>query len=561
MYEAAVLINHLDFINLREKQGPEFHALLLQENMLLGFGDIFEKLQKSRRFEEFLTNKQELILSSLPLPGDKNSLKAFDQIMQSSEWSFNYPNGLVTSSIIKLETYVWHTYSCDDCKCSIHEIVNSVLSSGLRQIYTSDVTQFVDDIQNPINHPVMLEIIGTLNELKRGISIAIDGERLDVRNTGTNRVATELVSRLANCEFVTSLDVLIPLGYEVDKIELSVGIVQIGLLGGRLKNYDILFRPYQSWEISWLQKEWNKFGTHVQWWLDFISFETPDYAGGLTGITKNLNSAIWAAENFESTLFLSPSCMQKATSLGSHQSQIKNILPCTVTPQESQIDKSRDKLILLVGNSFNHKARVFTLRLFEKLIQVDPEFQLIFIGANPNFATTNKIEAQILERNNVLKSRMTDLGPISDQELFDYYRKAMFVFSPSTVEGFGLVPFEAATWGVTPLTSKLDAWNDYLCPNYWLDLYSIDQSISAILELSNSEEKRLTQISHFTNWLEDNNWDFLANRSILHFGRAIFLSKKVNYKQRRFLQKMKNFAKRTKFFPILILIKNKIRYE
>jgi glycosyltransferase involved in cell wall biosynthesis len=167
----------------------------------------------------------------------------------------------------------------------------------------------------------------------------------------------------------------------------------------------------------------------------------------------------------------------------------------------------------------------------------------------------------ILEKNEILKSKVLDLGKVDDKILFDYYQKSMFLFAASTVEGFGLVPFEAANYGVVPLTSKIDAWDDYLDLDHWIDLYSIDKNVETILKLQESEIERNLQISRFVNWAETNSWEFLSNRCLLHFAKTILMTKSVPHERVDQMVNLKNLVKRSKLFPFLLPIWRKLRNE
>ena len=555
------IVSVADYENLKLSNLEQLNQFLSEESTLFTYGELGEELMNSHEFVEFIENDQELILSALPLKLDIDKLSSIKKLMKSSNWRFNYPIGLLTSSIVKPQNIQLHMISCSECKCTFVEILESTLNSGLRQIFISEVIEVIESNSEIFNHPVSLEIESTLSILENRLEIAIDGERYDPKKTGTNRVAVQLVEQLQKSEFTKSVTILIPAGQNAQSVEIDSDILQIGLNDSKLSNYDVLFRPYQSWETSWLFSNWDKFGVHVQWWLDFISFEIPDYAGGYHGITKNLNQARWAFENYESTLFLSPSCKKKVECLGEKSFWHNDVLPCTIITNEEATGGKREKIILVVGNSFNHKGRVLAIKVFEKLITIDPEFQLVFIGGNPGFAYSNPLETNILDNNEILKSKVLDLGKVDDKTLIDYYEKSMFLFAASTVEGFGLVPFEAASYGVVPLTSKIDAWEDYLNLDHWIDLYSIDKNVEIVLNLCESQIDRDLQIFRFIEWAKVNNWEFLSNKCLLHFAKTILSTRETLVAASGQNVTLKNLVKRSKAYPVILPIWRKLKYE
>lgn len=544
-----------EFSSIRENDQIEFEAIINSDDCIIESGKNSFELRNSKTFQDFMSNDQEIILSSLPISDQVFKKESIRKLMKSSSWHFNYPVGIISDSLIKIQTYKWHLLNCPNCSCSLAEVVSSVLSSGLRQIFSSDVIDFDPSIQNGIDHPVMSEILASLSIMDSGITIAVDGERIDSRYTGTNRIAVQLLNQLQKSEFVKSIDVLIPYGYEPSSVDLKANVIQVNTKPNFENSYDVLFRPNQSWEPSWLVDQWNRFNVHVQWWLDFISFETPEYAGGVHGISHNLENARWAFSNYESTLFLSPSCERKSVCLGTFENGKNGILPCTIEQKQVSINSHRERIILVVGNSFVHKSRVYVLRLFERLIEVEPDFRLVLIGGNPGFASSDKVEDEIYQKSSLLASKVLVLGKVSEEILLEYYKKAMFVFSPSTVEGFGLVPFEASNYGVTPLTSRIDAWEDYLNPDYWLDLFSIEKSLVSILQLLASEEARQKQIGIFQDWARENNWEYLGNKCLLHFARTMSVIDFQEKKNNPMKLSYKNLIKRSRAFVFLMQIR------
>jgi hypothetical protein len=123
-----------------------------------------------------------------------------------------------------------------------------------------------------------------------------------------------------------------------------------------------------------------------------------------------------------------------------------------------------------------------------------------------------------------------------------------------------LVPFEAANFGVVPLTSKIDAWEDYLKLDYWIELYSIDKNVETILKLRDSAKDRSLQISRFVEWSKKNDWEYLSNKCLLHFAKTILNSRQTNAVSSNRRTSIKNLIKRSKMFPILFPIWTKMRY-
>ena len=96
-----------------------------------------------------------------------------------------------------------------------------------------------------------------------------------------------------------------------------------------------------------------------------------------------------------------------------------------------------------------HKNRVFALRLLKALGQGGADTtRLVFAGPSVAHGSSRPQEARFLAAHPALANRVRDLGPVSEAEKHWLYGRAALVVYPTVVEGFGLVPFEAAAHDV-----------------------------------------------------------------------------------------------------------------
>jgi glycosyltransferase involved in cell wall biosynthesis len=104
--------------------------------------------------------------------------------------------------------------------------------------------------------------------------------------------------------------------------------------------------------------------------------------------------------------------------------------------------------VLCLGTNFRHKNRLFALRLLDAL-QVRHGWGgwLVFAGPHAAAGTSAGDEATFLRTRQNVATRVVDLGAVTEGEKVWLLREAKGVVFPSTYEGFGLVPFEAAEQG------------------------------------------------------------------------------------------------------------------
>jgi glycosyltransferase involved in cell wall biosynthesis len=111
---------------------------------------------------------------------------------------------------------------------------------------------------------------------------------------------------------------------------------------------------------------------------------------------------------------------------------------------------TREKILLSVG-SINPRKNIKTvIKAFEEL---HPKgYKLIIVGAkNSNFST----EKFTLKNNNIQFS-----GHLSNEELWDLYRKAEFFIYPSIYEGFGIPILESLFFECPVIASNLEVYKE-----------------------------------------------------------------------------------------------------
>jgi glycosyltransferase involved in cell wall biosynthesis len=110
--------------------------------------------------------------------------------------------------------------------------------------------------------------------------------------------------------------------------------------------------------------------------------------------------------------------------------------------------RDRD-FILCLGSDYRHKNRVFAIALTQALrAERGWTGQLVLAGAHVPHGSSRGEEESFLSAAPAMREAVVDLGGVTDGERAWLLANARAVLVPSVVEGFGLVPLEAAQVGV-----------------------------------------------------------------------------------------------------------------
>ena len=150
--------------------------------------------------------------------------------------------------------------------------------------------------------------------------------------------------------------------------------------------------------------------------------------------------------------------------------------------------------LLVLGNDFLHKNRDFALQVWEKVLESGTNCDLVLAGLHVKSSSSHDREEVLLAQHTNLRGAAHSVGHVTPQSREWLMANAAAVVYPSSAEGFGFVPYEAAALG-TPSTftsfgplAEISRIDDV--PQTWsLDAYAGD--LSALLNDPEHARKRV----------------------------------------------------------------------
>jgi len=130
---------------------------------------------------------------------------------------------------------------------------------------------------------------------------------------------------------------------------------------------------------------------------------------------------------------------------------LDHITTQTIKENPKDLKDSTKPFILVLGNDFQHKNRDFAIDVWQQVLKQGINVDLVLAGLHVKSSSSKDNESTKLKKHTNLRGEATTLGHVSSAERTWLLENAAVVLYPSSAEGFGFVPYEAAVLG-TPST-------------------------------------------------------------------------------------------------------------
>lgn len=291
------------------------------------------------------------------------------------------------------------------------------------------------------------------------ISVTVDARALGNGVGGTQTYVASLVLALAESRQVTVRAVVAgPADPELAAAFADAGVETIDYeraAAGQAPRSDVVHRPQQVFTPSDLLLLDLLGDRLVISHMDLIGYRTPTYHASVEewrAYRRSTRAALAAADR---VIFFSEHARRDALAeelVGAERAAIAGIGVVPAAPElarrrPASVPEGRS-LLLALGSDYAHKNRVFALRLVEQLrVRHGWDGVLVLAGAHVRHGSSAAAERALLDSNPELAAHVLNLGPVDDAEKRWLIEHAVAHLAPSSYEGFGLAPLEAAAAG------------------------------------------------------------------------------------------------------------------
>jgi glycosyltransferase involved in cell wall biosynthesis len=311
---------------------------------------------------------------------------------------------------------------------------------------------------------------------------------------------------------------------EVARLGVDVPFVERSGLG----RPDVFHRPFQVGSLHELADCLSLAERMVLTHQDMLRDRTPAYANGTDAWHDYRRTTEAALSSADEVGFFSRHAAADAASDGAVELDRATVVHLGVdhlsgSAADTVMDPLRGRPYLLVmGNAYWHKNRVFAIRLLRWLIErAGWDGGLVLAGEDPRIGSSVAAEQLLVRETSSLRDRVADLGRVSEAERVALYRRACLVVFPSLYEGFGLIPFEAASLGTACVYAHRSSMRELLPDKGALPSFDLDEAGPFVLSLLESDPARkrvVAEIAAVASWLT---WDRAAAGYLEVYGRAL----------------------------------------
>ncbi len=308
--------------------------------------------------------------------------------------------------------------------------------------------------------------LGAARRALRGLSVAIDARILTGTTTGTQVHVLEVIAGLARLGRL-QLTVVVPNQPNPEAIARLEAIPGVALVTyeqasrGLDTPADVVHRPFQlsnAGDLNFLASLGERLVLTQQ---DLIAYHNPAYFSSRADWEAHRQLTRLALAVADRVLFFSAHARDDALAEDLVAPARTGVVHLGVDHRVAPADPDRGRastlpvgaerlspaaqVILCLGTDYHHKNRVFALRLVASLRR-GHDYSGVLVLAGPAVAhgSSRAQEAELVASHPELAGAVLDVGPVTEAEKDWLFDRAALVVYPSVVEGFGLVPFEAA---------------------------------------------------------------------------------------------------------------------
>ncbi len=299
------------------------------------------------------------------------------------------------------------------------------------------------------------------------LTIAIDVTWLGPHQTGAQVLTTAAIEALAANPKISSIRLIglkeLP-GYAEHLTEISGVTLESDEEG--TNPADVIWYPNQIDQRVDIGSARQLGRRIVTTYLDLIAYDIPRYHGSEQGwaayrslqrrVALSVDGITTISADVAKRLYQEVPLLQtkriKPIPLGlDHLSAPSASETTNIHPMDIPAGLGSKPFLLVLGNDFSHKNRDLAIQAWQLVLQQGIQCDLVLAGLHVKSSSSRDREEVLLKKHTDLRGKVFELGHVSDEVRQWLLANSAVALYPSSAEGFGFVPYEAAVFG-TPST-------------------------------------------------------------------------------------------------------------
>jgi GT2 family glycosyltransferase len=382
--------------------------------------------------------------------------------------------------------------------------------------------------------------------------IAIDATSVATYTAGTQVVALELSHAITQwlsenghhlpCPMQVSIilsDALPKAQFEMMASEMNVLRLSQVRKDPSLR-FDLIHRPFQTTtprDLAMLQTLGRRC---IVSQLDCIAYSNPSYMHDAQQWLEYRRTTETALAMADGVIYISEEGRREAEHLGLHvpaeRACITHLgvdhgwhMAEDETAPLPNADAIQTPYVLLLGTDFHHKNRIFALHVAQALTERHGwQGSVVIAGPKVNKGSSLEEETAVLMAMPSLQGRVVRLGAVSEQHKTQLIKQAALVLYPSLREGFGMVPFEAASLETPALTLRISSQQEVLGEGVrYIETLDADAAADAAWSLMTDARARQLQVRATQAQAGRFTWRKVAEDTVCFYDRVLQMPRRA----------------------------------
>jgi glycosyltransferase involved in cell wall biosynthesis len=364
---------------------------------------------------------------------------------------------------------------------------------------------------------------------ERKLDVTVDARALGTAAGGTQTYLLELLRALAASGEVQVRALLADDGpAELAELPNTERITYDAAIRGAPVS-DIVHRPQQVFTVHDLNLLELVGRRLVITQLDLIAYHSPGYFPDLDSWRGHVRATRIAMGAADRVLFLSEHARADAEREDLIDRARTAVVPLGMRPDRSPegsppaaLQHRDEPFLLCLGADYAHKNRPYALALTGALRARGWRGLLVLAGPHVDNGSSAAAEKELVEGDADLEGAVVDLGTVPEAQRHWLMSHARAIVYPTVLEGFGLIPLEAAVAGVPCLfaaqSSLAEILPDHLAT---LDGWDLGRSVLAAWPLLTDDQQRGAHVKALREVMLTYTWDRCVRLTIEGYEAAL----------------------------------------